>query len=83
MEETLSEVQEASRTSSEASANRNEASLQEEIETLKVIHMMIDSAQSQKYAYCVVYHSMVVSTCDGLLLDIPGNYNIRHIWGIH
>ena len=43
MEETLSEVQEASRTSSEASANRNEASLQEEIETLKVIHMMIDS----------------------------------------
>ena len=46
MEETLSEVQEASRTSSEASANRNEASLQEEIETLKVIHMMIDSAQS-------------------------------------
>ena len=46
MEETLSEVQEASRTSSEASANRNEASLQEEIETLKVIHMMIDSTQS-------------------------------------
>ena len=37
MEETVSELQEALRTASEAGASRNEARLQKEIETLKVI----------------------------------------------
>ena len=37
MEETVSELQEALRTASEAGASGNEARLQKEIETLKVI----------------------------------------------
>ena len=51
MEETLSEVQEALRTSSEA---RNEASLQEEIEALKVIIRSYDDSAQSHIKVCIL-----------------------------
>lgn len=57
MEETVSELQEALRTASEAGASGNEASLQEEIETLKVItHVFDDSASTKLLKYVHILH---------------------------
>lgn len=57
LEETVSELQEALRTASEAGASGNEASLQEEIETLKVItHVFDDSASTKLLKYVHILH---------------------------
>ena len=60
LEETVSELQEALRTASEAGASGNEARLQEEIETLKVIiHVFDDSTCTKllKYVHILPVYS--------------------------
>ena len=47
-------MQEALRTSSEASPNRNEASLQEEIEALKVIIRSYDDSAQSHIKVCIL-----------------------------